>query len=464
MDTALIKTLQLIVALSLLVVLHEGGHFFFSKLFGVKVEKFFLFFDAWGFKLFSSRWLGRWFPRLRKNETEYGIGWLPFGGYVKISGMIDESMDTEQMKQPPKPHEFRTKPAWQRLLIMTGGVLVNLLLAFFIYAMVLYTWGESYIRPQDMTYGLQFSEQAKADGFRDGDVILLTDGDSVRSFSTNVLRDISNARTVTVLRSGQEVTLTMPEHMSLLDMISGESPYADYLNPMNIDSITPGSPAEKAGIRKGDRITAINGNAITTFNDLVHTLNHLAKPFEDEQVQSTAQKTARQVTLVVNGTDTVRTELTEDFKLGISNRIATADYHVTERAYGFFESFPAGISYGWETLSNYVSDLKYIFTKKGANSVGGFVTMGKIFPDTWDWFKFWNLTAFLSIILAFMNILPIPALDGGHVLFLLYEIITRRQPSEKFLERAQMIGMILLFGLLIWANGNDILRLLGVIQ
>ena len=461
MDTVLIKALQLILSLSILVVLHEGGHFFFSKLFKVKVEKFFMFFDAWGVKLFStkSKWFSKLFPKIAKSETEYGIGWLPFGGYVKIAGMIDESMDKEQMAQPPQPYEFRAKPAWQRLLIMVGGVLVNLLLAFFIYSMIKYYYGDSYIRPQDMTYGLKFNEEGKNAGFQDGDIIIRTDDKDVKTFTVALMRDIANAETVTVLRDGKEQTLSMPEGLSLLKMAEAEPPFVDYLLPLKVDSVIAGTPAAKMGLKKGDTVTSFNGTPILSYNDFTYQVLRLQDAITEESTAADSLK-LRTVQLVVNGTDTVNTVLTSEFKMGFVN--AMPDYKITEQHYGFFESFPVGVKYGWNTLANYVDDLKYLFTKEGSRSVGGFVTMGKIFPSTWDWYSFWNLTALFSIILAFMNILPIPALDGGHVLFLLYEIIARRKPSEKFLERAEMVGLFILLGLLLYANGNDILRLFGI--
>ncbi len=454
METVIIKTLQVLLSLSLLIVLHEGGHFLFAKLFKVRVEKFYLFFDAWNFSLF------KW-PHKKKNEnqTQYGIGWLPLGGYVKISGMIDESMDTEQMKQPAQPWEFRSKPAWQRLLIMLGGVIVNFIVAFFIYSMVLFVWGESYILSKDMTYGLKFNESAKADGFRDGDIIIRIDDEEVGSWNTSELRNISNSQTVTVLRSGKEVVLNMPGEMNLIEMLQQEPMYAEPLLPMSIDSIIPNSPAEKIGLKTTDRITAVNGKQINDFNDFKFQLLCLQDVLNEESTSSDSLK-ARTLSLVVNQSDTLTAVLTPEFTLGFT--VKFPDYKITEKKYGLFESIPAGIKFGCETLVGYVSDLKYVFTKQGARNVGGFISIGNIFPDVWDWHRFWMLTAFLSIMLGFMNVLPIPALDGGHAFFTLYEIITGRKPSDKFLERAQYVGMFILLGLLILANGNDIMRLFGI--
>ena len=451
METVVIKIVQLLLSLSLLIILHEGGHFLFSKLFKVRVEKFYLFFDAWNFSLFK-------YPRKKKSEdqTEYGIGWLPLGGYVKISGMIDESMDKEQMAKEPQPWEFRTKPAWQRLLIMLGGVIVNFIVAFIIYSMVLFVWGEQYIKPTDMTYGLKFNAEAKAHGFQDGDQIFMIDNDTVEAWSVALVREISNAKTVTVKRGAENVTLNMPENMSMLTMLE-EPRYVSELIPMCVDTVIPGTPAETIGLKKGDSITSINGTAIADHNELLWQMASLRQTVDENSIANDSLN-ARTVSLVINGTDTVTAVLSPDFTLGFVSAIP--DYKISKKEYGFFESFPAGVTLGVNTLKGYVNDMKYVFTKEGAKSIGGFGTLGSIFPEVWDWHRFWSMTAFLSIILAFMNILPIPALDGGHVLFLLYEIIARRKPSDKFMEYAQMGGMILLFGLLIWANFNDILRFL----
>lgn len=445
METFLIRALQVIMSLSLLVIIHEGGHFLFSRLFKVKVEKFYIFFDPW-FALFKFK------PK--KSDTEYGIGWVPLGGYVKIAGMIDESMDTEQMKQPVKPWEFRAKPAWQRLLIMVGGVLMNFLLALFIYSMILFAWGDSYVSLQDMTHGMKFNEHAREIGFRDGDILLRADEKSLERFSVDMLRDISEARTVTVLRQGRETEVYMPE-ISLLDMAKEDPMFVETLVPNVVDSVVPGGGLARAGIRKGDRLLAIDDTPLNSWNDL---LNTLARIQADAQ-EAGAKDASMQMVYSRGGVkDTVAVRTDSLFKVGAIP--ALLDYKVTKRQYGFFESFPAGARLGVNTLKGYVNDLKYVFTKEGAKSVGGFGTIGSIFPKVWDWHRFWEMTAFLSIMLAFMNILPIPALDGGHVLFLLYEIIARRKPSDKFMERAQVVGMFLLFALLIWANMNDVIRFL----
>ena len=445
METFLIRVLQLILSLSLLVIIHEGGHFVAAKIFKVRVEKFYIFFAPW-FALF------RWKPK--RSETEYGVGWLPLGGYVKIAGMIDESMDTEQMKKDPQPWEFRSKPAWQRLIIMVAGVVMNFLLALFIYSMILFHWGDSYISLQDMTNGMKFNETAQKIGFQDGDVLLSADGKQLQRFDINMYRAIADAREVTVLRHVQKKIILMPE-VSLLEMAKENPPFIDVLIPNEIDSVLPNHAFANAGIQKGDKILAVNSQSVNSWNTFLQIM--------DDLKADALAKNEKTATLSVvygrNGVqDTVTCQTDTAFMVGtIAKKI---DYRFTNLKYSFFESFPAGIKLGVNTLKGYVDDMKYVFTKEGAKSLGGFGTIGSIFPKQWDWHKFWSMTAFLSIILAFMNILPIPALDGGHVLFLFYEIIARRKPSDKFMEYAQITGMFILFALLIWANFNDVLRFL----
>ena len=465
MDVVLMKALQLILSLSILVVLHEGGHFVFSKLFHVKVEKFFMFFDPY-FHLFSTRdkWFTRLFPRFKNNETEYGIGWLPLGGYVKIAGMIDESMDTEQMKKPMQPWEFRAKPAWQRLFIMIGGVLVNFLLALFIYAMVLFTWGEDFLSVNKLTMGVQFNDSAKEIGFRDGDILLKADGEALGAFDANIYRSVSEASTVTVLRNGSEMNISMPADMDMLKMLKENPPFLMPYIPSEIDSVLHDSPAYKAGIRKGDRLLAVDGKAIQTWNDFDQIMLRKADVLAAGCTHEDSVR-LRHLTLVYQSTerakaDTVALTLTENYMLGVVKTNLMTYYEPEHISYGFWESIPAGAVHGVNVLAGYVSDLKYLFTSDGVKSVGSFGTIGSIFPATWDWQRFWEITAFLSIMLAFMNILPIPALDGGHVLFLIAEIIMRRKPSDKFLERAQMVGMVLLLSLMVLACYNDIVRFL----
>ena len=446
METFLIRALQLMMSLSLLVIIHEGGHFFFAKLFKVRVTKFYLFFDPW-FSLFKFK------PK--NSETEYGVGWLPLGGYVQISGMVDETQNSDDLNHPVEEWEFRAKPAWQRLLIMVGGVMMNFLLALFIYSMILFKWGDQYVALQDMTHGMEFNERAEEIGFRDGDILLSADDKPLERFDVGMLRAMTEARTVKVSRQGKEVEIFLPE-ISLLDVAKDYPPFVEPLIPNVVDSVIVGMPFEKAGVCKGDELLAVNGKEISSWNTFLATMSQLKENAEVEN------KDKAELTLVYSRAgvrDTVTLMTDTLFMVGASAN-ALADYKVTNLEYGFFESFPAGIALGVNTLKGYVNDMKYVFTKEGAKSVGGFGTIGSIFPKVWDWHRFWEMTAFLSIILAFMNILPIPALDGGHVLFLLYEIIARRKPSDKFMERAQMAGMILLFALLIWANFNDVVRFL----
>ena len=446
METFLIRALQLMMSLSLLVIIHEGGHFLFARLFKVRVTKFYLFFDPW-FSLFKFK------PK--NSETEYGVGWLPLGGYVQIAGMVDETQDAEALKQPEQPWEFRAKPAWQRLLIMVGGVMMNFLLALFIYSMILFKWGDQYVSLQDMTYGMEFNERAEEIGFRDGDILLSADEKPLERFNVDMLRAITEARVVKVNRGGQEVEVFMPE-VSLLDIAKDDPAFVEPLIPNVVDSVVPGRPFAEIGIQQGDTLLAVNGAALSSYNAFINKLAELRADAEEA-----GQKTSN-FSLIYSHAgvrDTIAVQTDTLYMVGATSK-ALADYKLTKLEYGFFESFPAGIALGVNTLKGYVNDMKYVFTKEGAKSVGGFGTIGSIFPSVWDWHRFWEMTAFLSIILAFMNILPIPALDGGHVLFLLYEIIARRKPSDKFMEYAQMGGMILLFGLLIWANFNDVLRFL----
>ena len=368
--------------------------------------------------------------------------------------MIDESMDTEQMKQPAQPWEFRSKPAWQRLLIMVGGVMMNFLLAIFIYSMILFHWGDSFVSLQDMTDGMKFNERAQEIGFRDGDILLRADDKPLERFGMDMLRGIAEARTVTVLRDGQETDVYMPE-ISLLDMAKEDPMFVTALIPNVVDSVLPGGSFAKAGIQKGDSLIAMDGEMLHSWNTLVEKLDNMRA---NAEITGAKDATLEMVYSRNGLRDTVAVRTDSLFKVGAVAMLT--DYKETTRQFGFFESFPAGVQLGVNTLKGYVNDMKYVFTKEGAKSVGGFGTIGSIFPKVWDWHRFWEMTAFLSIILAFMNILPIPALDGGHVLFLLYEIIARRKPSDKFMEYAQMAGMFLLFALLIWANFNDIMRFL----
>ncbi len=432
----LIKAAQLILSLSILVIIHEFGHFIFSKAFKCRVEKFYLFFDPW-FSLF----------KFKKGDTEYGIGWLPLGGYVKISGMIDESMDKEQMKLPAEPWEFRSKPSWQRLIIMIGGVLFNLILAVILYSAVLFVWGEQYLPTKNVKYGIAVSETGKELGLRNGDKIISLDGKEVEDFNKIVSVLILNgAKTIEVKRN--EETVIVPVKNEIIPKLLNDRHLIDLRIPFACKVIGFGkdSPARDAGLEIGDEIQTINGFAFEFYDQFADTL-------------AASKGKTISVSIKRGGVDkTVPVKIGVSGMLGIqreNNIVGIFDFKTIH--YGFFESIPAGISKGYHAIGNYLKQFKLLFAPetKAYESLGGFIAIGNIFPSIWDWESFWNLTAFLSIILAVMNILPIPALDGGHVLFLLFEIITGRKPSDKFLEYAQIVGMIILFSLLIYANGND---------
>jgi regulator of sigma E protease len=436
METIIIKAAQLILSLSILVVVHECGHFLFAKLFKVRVEKFYLFFNPW-FTLFKFK------PK--NSETEYGIGWLPLGGYVKIAGMMDESMDKEALAQPPQPWEFRTKPAWMRLLIMVGGVSMNFILAFFIYSMMVLTLGKEYIPNGNVTMGYAYNEVFHNAGFQDGDIPVSADGVSLVNENANKLPLILiDAKTVEVLRNGQTISLQLPADFDRKNL--SETSFLDYRYPFVVESVSSGSPAKSAGLEAGDSIVGVNGTTGLAFNDISKVL---------------ADNKEKEITLQLfrKGQELNMPIIPNEFgKIGVGLRSPSLIYKTVKQQYNFFSAFPAGIKMGVEQITTYVGSLKYIFTKEGAQSVGGFGAIGGLFPDTWNWAIFWSWTAFLSIILGVMNLLPIPALDGGHVLFLLYEVVTGRTPNEKFMEYAQIVGMVFLFGLLIYANGMDIFR------
>lgn len=470
MEVFIIRALQLILCFSLLIFLHEGGHFLFSKLFGVRVNKFYIFFDP-KFSLFST--YSNWWRKLRgkapakKKEdgsyeyegTEYGLGWIPLGGYCQIAGMVDETQSSDKLSAEMQPWEFRSKPAWQRLLIMVGGVLVNFITALVIYAAVLFTWGETYVPVRNMTYGFKFNEQAKHLGFRDGDILLATDTKTFTRFDGNVYRDLSEAHSAKVLRNGQEVNIAMPGNLNMLEMIKQQPRFVDVLVPSKVDSVVPKSAADVAGIKAGDMIIGMNGKSFETVNDF----SIVRSSMDDVLAQASPADSARlrNATIVVkravsNQVDTLKLTLDSKYMLGVAwYNPMQHDYKSVTRHFGLFESIPAGVTHGWNVLVGYVDDLKYLFTADGAKSVGSFGAIGSLFPTTWDWCRFWELTAFISLMLAFMNILPIPALDGGHVFFLLVEVITRRKPSDKFMERAQMVGMTLLLLLMAFAIFND---------
>lgn len=435
----IIKAAQLLLSLSILVIFHELGHFIAAKTFRTRVEKFYMFFNPW-FSLF----------KFKKGETEYGMGWIPLGGYVKIAGMIDESMDKEQMKQPAQPWEFRSKPTWQRLIIMLGGVTVNILLAIAIYIGILWAWGEQYLPTSEVKYGIVADSLAEQMGLRDGDKILTIDNEHVEDFYKipgKIILD--NAKTIQVLRNGEPYTVNIPEGFVARLLKHQSAEFISPRVPFIVGKFFKDSPAEAAGLKINDRIIGINDSILLYFDQYKAVL---------------AQNAGKDISIkAVRGVDTLSfdVKLDKNAKIGAFLIEPSAIFKISERHYSFFSAIPAGFTRTWKQVGNYLKQLKLLFQPevKAYESVGGFISIGNIFPAEWDWLAFWSLTAFLSIMLAILNVLPIPALDGGHVLFLLYEIITGRKPSDKFLEYAQIIGMVLLFGLLILANGNDIMKL-----
>ncbi len=438
--TVLIKILQLLLSLSILVIVHEFGHFLFARLFKTRVEKFYLFFD-WPFAIFKRKF----------GETEYGVGMIPLGGYVKISGMIDESMDREQMKLPPQPYEFRSKKAWQRLMIMLGGVFFNFIFAMLIYVGVLSLWGETYLSASNVKYGILVDSTGYAMGLRNGDKIISVDGEPVDNFYAIIPDILLNERKViTVEREGTSVDIPVarefiPVLLKNPDIIDARIPFGPFI----ISEVAGESPASAAGLAVGDEILALDGNPFMWYDEFQSYLaTHRAKPVTVSVKRGEELKDISVTT-------------TEAGVLGVYREVANI-LELSTRHYNFFEAIPAGISKGWKTTGDYLKQFKLIFAKdtKGYESLGGFITIGSIFPGKWNWQSFWNLTAFLSLILAVMNILPIPALDGGHVMFLIFEVVTGRKPSDKFMEYAQIAGMIILLALLIFANGNDILKLI----
>jgi regulator of sigma E protease len=434
----LVKTGQFLLSISILVILHEFGHFAFAKIFKTRVEKFYLFFNPW-FSLF----------KVKKGETEYGLGWLPLGGYVKISGMIDESMDKEQMKKPPQPYEFRSKKTWQRLLIMLGGVMVNFVMALVIYSAILYVWGEQYLPNKNVEHGIMVDSLAYDMGLRNGDKILSLDGEEIEDFYAIVPQLVlDDVRTMQIERNGQQREIPVPE--TIIPQLLKSAGFIEARIPFYVGSFTKDSPAKKAGLKKNDKLIEINGNPVEFFDEFKDTLSH----YKNELVLITALRGEDRVFIEV--------DVPEAGLIGVAPGGSINEFFEIERIeYSLIASIPAGINKGIETFGSYLKQLKLIFSPKteAYKSLGGFITIGKIFPSTWDWRAFWNLTAFLSIILAIMNLLPIPALDGGHVMFLLYEMVTGRKPSDKFLEYAQIAGMIILLSLLLYANGNDIFKL-----
>ncbi len=474
METFLIKTLQLIAAFAFLVIIHEAGHYIFARIFGIKVDRFYMFFNP-GFSLL------RYNPRTNKvqlfvaqgdeekhkadraaitlkvgkehpaeengktswRDTIYGIGWLPLGGYCAINGMIDET--NQNLGDTPEPWEFRTKPAWQRLLVMAGGVLFNFILAILIYAGIAFNWGSKYIPFDAATEGFDFVPAALEAGFRNGDIPLTADGVKLDASSGDYMLKMVEAKEVQVLRNNCDtVTIAIPENF--IFRVNDEQGFMAYRLPVYIDRIVPGEPADKAGLAEGDRIVAVDSISTPTYTELTPALTASA----GKEVPVTVMRDGKRVTLNVTPN--------EFGKLGFQLRPLTAVYPPVTVTYGFFESFPKGWEIGTKTLGNYVGSMKHVFSSEGAQSLGGFGAIGNMFPAKWNWLSFWEITAFLSVALAFMNIIPIPGLDGGHIMFLLWEAVTRRKVPEKVLITAQYIGMSILLLLLLYANGNDIFR------
>ncbi len=434
----LVKAAQFFLSLSILIILHELGHYLFARLFNTRVEKFYLFFNPW-FTLF----------KMKKGETEFGLGWLPLGGYVKISGMIDESMDKDQMSQEPKPWEFRSKPAWQRLLIMLGGVMVNFLLALVIYVSMLYAWGERYLPSENLTYGIHADSLAREIGLKHGDHIVSLDNRSVEQFFQIVPTIVlDKVKTIQVKRNSELVDVSLPD--DIIPRLLDGTPFIDMRIPFIVQGFPSDSRAKEAGIKEGDRIIALNDNELPFFMEFREQI----MTHGNQEVIVTVKRDGELLDIPV----AVPEEgLIGVIPVGELNKF----FDLKTIEYSFFEAIPAGISRGIETFSSYLKQLRMIFSPQtGAyRSLGGFITIGSIFPGAWDWQIFWNMTAFLSIVLAIMNVLPIPALDGGHVMFLVYEMVSGRKPGDKFMEYAQLTGMLILLTLILYANANDIIRI-----
>lgn len=435
----LIRVLQLVVSFSLLVLIHEFGHFFFAKIFGVKVDKFYLFFDPW-FSLF----------KFRIGDTEYGMGWVPFGGYCKISGMVDESMDTEQMASEPQPWEYRSKPAWQRMLIIVGGVMMNILLAIGIYVGITYHWGDSYIKNSDIHNGLAFSPLAHEMGFRNGDKVLTVGGQTIESYRqipmALILDDVDQ---VEVERDGAVVSIDIDKKH--LKSLLKDRKFLELRFPFVISEVTGGGNAIKAGLVAGDSLVAVDSTPMVYFDEF-------RTAFETHKGDTIQIQVVRQGQIL-----TLPTLVSPDGLIGAQASTTYPNlYPISTRQYSLWEAIPVGCERAFTSIGSYFKQLKLIASPEteAYKSVGGIIAMGKIFPAQWDWLSFWQITALLSIMLAVLNILPIPMLDGGHLVFILYEMVTRRAPSQKFMERAQVVGMVIVFGIVILANGNDILKLI----
>lgn len=452
-----VQIVGLILSLSFLVFTHELGHLLFARIFHTRVDKFYLFFNpgfslmrmkkydgTWHFSFFSSSVPDEWIDHPEK--TEWGIGWLPLGGYCAINGMVDETTKAGDLPEEPQPYEFRSKKTWQRFIIIIGGVLVNFVSALIIYSAVLFVWGEEFVPLKDVKEGLQFSQVAKEVGFRDKDKIVSIEGKvpkTISEFANTLL--IDDPKSVIVNREGTNVEIQIPANFGQLVLADGSGMFCDYFYPFVIDSVMKKSPAAQAGLQKGDSLVAVNDSAIYSF-------------LESKTILT--ENKGKEITLNYFRNDSLHHDtllLGKDGKLGVST-FGPQNIKVLKNEYGFFESFPEGISKGFSTLGLYIKQFKLVFTKEWAKQLGGFGTIGSIFPKIWDWHRFWAMTGFLAIILAFMNILPIPALDGGYILFILVEMITRKKPSDKFIGYANAVGFTILIALVLYANGMDIIR------
>ena len=468
-----IRIVQLILSLSLLVVIHEFGHYMFARIFGVRVNKFYMFFNS-KFSLvrakkFNGKWHVRFFAKnleeLKEGEsietlddddwrkypehTEWGIGWIPFGGYCAIDGMVDETQKADQLAEEPKPWEYRSQAAWKRMFIITGGVLMNFVAAVIIYIMLLFVNGEEYLPVRNAYYGYDYCATAKEYGFRNGDIIITVNGENVETTKEVTEKIIIEGKCdVKVLRDGDTARVLLPKAFSEKVVAANETSFMQFRFPFTVNDVAEGSEAERAGLMAGDSIIALNGTPVCIASDFVEMLgNH-----KQEEV----------ILTVMRGNDTLNIAATPDTagKIGFVVKPSIDIFEVKHIDYNFIEAIPAGIRNGVETLVNYIKQFRLVFTKAGAKSVGGFIAIGKIFPAFWDWTYFWSITAFISVILAFMNILPIPVLDGGYLLMIIFEMITGKKPSDRFMNIALNIGMVLLLALLIYANGNDILKLI----
>jgi len=432
----MILALQLLLSLSILIVLHEAGHFIPAKLFKIRVEKFYLFFDPW-FSLIKKK-IG---------DTTYGIGWLPLGGYVKISGMVDESMDKEQLSKPPENYEFRAKPAWQRLIVMLGGVTVNVILGIVIYSIVLFNWGKETLPVSEARYGVHCDPMMYQFGFRDGDKVVALNGAAPESFhdiSKKLLLD--DIRNVTIERFGKQSIIALPEDFGQMLVDSAVRQAFALRHPCIVDSLQIGHSAIQAGLLAGDSIVGVNQFYSPFFQDI------------QKQIRKNKNKTIALHVIRDGHAVNLTLPVSRKGTIGFIPKSPLTWFSKDTKHYTLAQAVPAGMSEAWGTVTDYTSQLRFLFSKSGAQQVGEFVTFAKLFPEKWDWWAFWERTAFISLVLAFMNILPIPALDGGHVMFLFWEMITGKAVSQRILERAQFVGMILLLGLMLYGNGMDLFR------